>query len=121
MIVDSGDLFFTGPIVTGSRLEAEKMMAETMLAGYNRLGTAAVTVGESDLTAGLPYLLELVEKATFPFVSSNLVDDANTLLFAPYTIVERPNLKIALVGVSSIVAGGDNANNNQANDTNPIT
>jgi len=75
--------------------------------GFNRFGTAAVTIGESDLAAGLEFLQELAASAQFPFVSVNLMGFEGRPVFAGYAIVERGGLKVALVGASSQMAPGD--------------
>jgi len=107
LLVDGGDLFFSHSNLGEPGLEIQKLRAETLVSGYNRLGTAGMTVGESDLAAGLPFLRSLAATATFPILSANLVDSAGEPVFKPYVIVERGVLKIALVGASSVMPPGD--------------
>jgi 2',3'-cyclic-nucleotide 2'-phosphodiesterase (5'-nucleotidase family) len=78
-----------------------------MLQGFNLIGTDAINVGHLDLAAGLSFLKSLADQAEFPFLSATLVNDDDDLIFTPYTIVEKGDLKIALIGASgSIQPGG---------------
>lgn len=78
-----------------------------MVEGFNRIGTDAITIGENDLAAGLPFLKALADSARFPFLSATLVDPDDNLIFAPYTVVEKGGFKVGLVGASSEIAAGD--------------
>ena len=107
LIVDGGDLFFSKAKLDGNDLVTEKIRAQTLVQGFNRIGADAVAVGEKDLAAGLPFLMSLSESAQFPLLSANLTDEQGQLLFAPYTIVEKGALRIGLVGASSPLPAGD--------------
>lgn len=107
LVVDGGDLLFTGPVLDEATLERQKFNARALVDGFNRLGTVAVTIGESDLTAGLGFLQELAAGAQFPFVSVNLMGSDGRPVFDGYTVVERGGLKVALVGASSQMDPGD--------------
>ncbi len=106
-MVDGGDLFFSRPRLEAQSLAGEQIKARTLVEGYNRIGTDAITIGENDLAAGLPFLKLLADSARFPFLSATLVDPAGDLIFAPYAVVEKGGLKVGLVGASSEIAVGD--------------
>ncbi len=106
-MVDGGDLFFSKPRLEEKVLTWEKIRARTTVEGFNRIGTDAITIGEDDLTAGLPFLKALADSARFPFLSATLVDPDDNLIFAPYSVVEKRGFRIGLVGVSSEIAAGD--------------
>ncbi len=81
LVVDGGDLLFTGPVLDEAALERQKFNARALVDGFNRLGTAAVTIGESDLTAGLGFLQELAASAQFLFLSVNPMDTGGPPIF----------------------------------------
>lgn len=62
----------------------------------------AVNVGEFDLSLGIDALLRLQERASFPLVSSNLLDN-NTyqLLFKPYVVRRIKACRIGIFGLLS--------------------
>jgi len=105
--VDGGDLFFSKPRLGEKALAGAKIRARTLVEGYNRINTDAITIGENDLTAGLPFLKALADSARFPFLSATLADPAGDLIFAPYTIVKKGGFKVGLVGASYEIAAGD--------------
>ena len=107
LVVDGGDLFFSKAQLDGDDLATEKIRARTLVEGFNRIGTDAVAIGEKDLAAGLSFLQSLAEAAQFPLLSANLTDEQGKLLFAPYTIVQKGELRIGLVGASSAIPAGD--------------
>jgi len=106
LVVDAGDLFFSRPQLAVDALAKEKIKALAMVAGMNLLGVAAMTVGECDLTAGLPFLEALADSARFPFLSVNLVRENGDPVLPPAVVVEKGGLKIGLIGASSAVKGG---------------
>jgi hypothetical protein len=60
----------------------------------------AVNVGEKDLVMGTRFLLEMSQRAKFPFISANLVDKKSLKrIFKPYVIEEIHGLKIGIFGV----------------------
>lgn len=105
--MDGGDLLFSKPQLGERALASEMIRARTLIEGYNALGTAAMTIGESDLAAGLPFLLSMAEAASFPIVSANLVDEVGQPIFAPYALVDRAGMKVAVLGASSVMAAGE--------------
>ncbi|MBL7026099.1 MAG: hypothetical protein ISR87_11645 [Candidatus Marinimicrobia bacterium] len=64
-----------------------------------------MNVGTNDLAAGLDFILEMEQKANFPFISAN-TKDANTdkFLFEPYTIIKTHDQTLGFVGITK----GDN-------------
>ena len=66
---------------------------------YKKVGIDAINVGELELVLGVDYLKELEKKYDVPFVSANIVDDKNQLLFKPYVIKKIDNLNVGIIGV----------------------
>ncbi len=64
---------------------------EGLVEAMNRLGYAAANVGERDLVLGYDEFVARTAKASFPFVSANIVrEDTKAPVFAPYTVLEVP-------------------------------
>ncbi|UCH09991.1 MAG: hypothetical protein JSU61_12420, partial [Fidelibacterota bacterium] len=80
--------------------------ARAMLQGFNLIGADAFNVGHLDLAAGLPFLKSLADQAEFPFLSATLVNDDGDLIFKPYTLVDKGDLKFALIGASGSIQPG---------------
>ncbi|MBM4083196.1 MAG: hypothetical protein FJ272_00225 [Planctomycetes bacterium] len=53
----------------------EELKYETAIMAMNRMGYAAMGVGEGDLALGLDYLVSMQEVAQFPFLCANLLRD----------------------------------------------
>ena len=95
-VVDSGDLFFSGPPVPpATELEKAKLIGRS----YRRMGAAAVNVGNLDLLQGLDFLHR--ESASgLPLISANLLDGTNkSPLFPPFVIREVSGTRIAFFGL----------------------
>ncbi|MBC8191825.1 MAG: hypothetical protein H8E18_05570 [FCB group bacterium] len=80
-------------------------MATAIIAAYNVMECRVMNVGTNDLAAGLDFILEMEQKANFPFISAN-TKDANTdkFLFEPYTIIKTHDQTLGFVGITK----GDN-------------
>ncbi len=64
------------------------------------MGYDAVSVGDKDLMMGFKFLSDVTQKARFPFISANLVDQKTEKgIFKPYVIKEIAGLKIGIVGL----------------------
>tara|TARA_B100001250_G_C19667136_1_gene729767 strand:- start:21 stop:1031 length:1011 start_codon:yes stop_codon:yes gene_type:complete len=101
IIVDAGNLFFkkSQPSV-GIANDINKINAGVILEAFNEMGCDAFSVGENDLSNGLDYLVNLKNKANFPFISANIADSNNNLIFSPYIVIES-GVNIGFVGLAS--------------------
>ena len=50
--------------------------AHLLIESFNLMGYDAMGIGDDDLTLGKEFLVEISKKANFPFLSSNLLDEA---------------------------------------------
>lgn len=76
--------------------------ANLMIDSLNLMGYDALTVGDDDLSLGKEFLMEMSRKANFPFLSSNVIDEATGKpLFHTQLIKEKGGLKI---GIFSLLA-----------------
>lgn len=66
----------------------------------NYLGYAAGAVGNHDIEAGHPVYDKIVQAFHFPWLAANAVDrKTGKPYFAPYTVLKRNGLKIAVLGM----------------------
>jgi 2',3'-cyclic-nucleotide 2'-phosphodiesterase/3'-nucleotidase len=77
----------------------------------NLMGYDAVTPGDHDFDFGVESFQRSRAAAAFPWVSANLfVLPADTLLFAPYVVVNRNGVRVAIAGFTTpaaMVSNGD--------------
>ncbi len=101
LTVDAGDLFFSQYRVTPFKEGQDKASAVGLVDGYNIIGYDAVAVGMRDLSAGLDFLLQLKERATFPLLSANLIrKSTGKPIFLPSVLIERNGLKVAITAIT---------------------
>ena len=105
LIVDAGDFFFSTKKINIGNKQSEKIRAESILKGYEKIGYDILNVGEYETLVGLPFLRRMSEKVSIPFISANLKDKStNQLIFDPYKIINRNNLTIAFIGLTNNLA-----------------
>ena len=112
-VVDAGNLFFKAATIPDAiNLEISQINAEIILESFNSMGCNAFSPGSFDFAAGLNYLQKLEKMSNFPFVSCNILDNDNNLLFKPYVIEEVGNYNVAFIGLASsfdsedVIVGG---------------
>ena len=102
VILDAGDIFFSGEGQSDIAFEQSKLRAETLVEGFNTIGCDALNIGSKDLLAGVDFVRELEQSADFPFVSANIIDkESGELLFESYVVVERGGLTVGITGITS--------------------
>ena len=104
LLLDSGDLFFDRyrKAVPAQDVTALSEKARLILECYNVLGYDALGIGDDDLTLGKDFLVDLSEKAGFPFISSNLVDrETGQVLFQTHVVKETGGLRIGIFSLLS--------------------
>lgn len=83
---------------------------EPAVLAMNALGVRADTLGNHNFDSGLEHLGQMIDLASFPFVSANLknVNDnvectasAEDLCVAPYTIIKIGSVKVGVIGVTN--------------------
>ena len=99
IVVDSGDLLNEHHKIKESFISSAKLKADIIAQVYTSIGIDAVNVGELELALGLDYIKDLQKKYDIPFISANIVDDKNQLLFEPYLIKKVDGLKVGIIGI----------------------
>lgn len=92
-LVDNGDS------IQGDALGA-LTKGESIISLMNSLGYDAATLGNHEFDYGTDRLMELAEKASFPYVCANFTYK-DELVFEPYIIKEYDGVKVAFVGVAT--------------------
>ena len=105
IILDAGDLFFSTPTLHDSIRSSESYRASAIIKGYGQIGCDAINVGHYELANGLPFLLDITQSTSIPFISANLKDaTTGKLLFEPYIILRRSDLKIGIIGLTDLAS-----------------
>ena len=97
-------MLFSAAILTGVNEQADKLRANAILKGYERIGCHAVNVGGFDLAAGTAYLQQIVDSTEIPFISANIIDTkSRELLFPPHHIITEGGLTIGVIGLTNSI------------------
>ncbi len=103
MILDAGDAFFAAAVLASQNAAGDKLQAKGLLQGYEKIGCDALNIGGFDLAAGKDFLLSLANDSSIPFISANLTDAENNLLFPSFLIVEKNGFKVGVTGFSDLI------------------
>tara|TARA_Y100000996_G_scaffold85618_1_gene59473 strand:- start:427 stop:1416 length:990 start_codon:yes stop_codon:yes gene_type:complete len=104
LILDAGDLLFSTKNIDATNKNSEIFRANAILEGYQKVGCDAINVGHYEVLNGLSFLREIEKTTDIPFISSNLKDSkSGELLFDPYIIFERGELKIGVIGATDLI------------------
>ncbi len=99
VLMDSGNALFRE---TGRRDDdVVRQKAELVLEQMEAQGTAAMAVGERDLSHGLAWLQKATKGKKLKLLSANLVNKAGKAPFPASTVLEAGGLKLGVVGVSA--------------------
>jgi hypothetical protein len=76
-----------------------QLTAELIINSYNIIGCDGFNIGAYDLALGIDFLMEMRRRANFPFLSANLTDAHDKLLFDPYIVLNVNGLRVAVFGL----------------------
>ena len=103
LVVDAGNTL-VGP---NDKRTKEHELAQTfekskvLVESYNRLGYAAMGIGNYDLLLGVDRLKQLEKMAQFPFLSANLVDaETGETIFPATHEIEVGGVKVGMLGLT---------------------
>jgi len=102
LVIDAGNALFRGP---GMDDDASKKRAKFILSTMAMLGTQVMAVGERDLGAGLPYLLEIAKGSPMKLLSANLRDDKGKAPFEASAVLTSGKWKVGVIGASPAARG----------------
>jgi len=95
-------LLNAGDSVHGTNI-ANLFLGESVIEALNMLGVDATAIGNHDFNYGLERLKNLIEKASFPFLSANLeYKDGTPIDFIkPYVIEEVGGIEVGIIGLTT--------------------
>ncbi|MCX8117843.1 MAG: hypothetical protein N3G78_07940 [Desulfobacterota bacterium] len=103
-LLDAGDLLFkrySGPIPQ-NEVQMATERAQLILDSFNLMGYDALAIGDDDLSLGKEFLQEMAKRAKFPFLSTNVIDEATGKpLFQTHLLKELAGLRIGLFSLLS--------------------
>lgn len=104
LVLDAGDLLF-GRHITPSlspSLQKEALLnAQLMVEAFNIMGCDAVGIGDDELKLGAKAFIGVKEKATVPFISSNVVFNDGQRVSVPYVIKRAGGLRWGIFSLMS--------------------
>lgn len=101
--MDAGDTFFSSAVLASQNADGDKLQAKGLLQGYEKIGCDALNVGGFDIAAGKDFLMSLAHGSSIPFISANLTDSNDNLLFPSHIIIENNGFKIGVTGFSNLI------------------
>lgn len=100
LFVDAGDSFFSMANLNERRRHQEVIKARLIAQANRLLKLDFFSPGERDFAGGLPLLKELEKTSGATFLSANLVDKQEKLIFEAMKIVERSGIKVGVFGLA---------------------
>jgi len=104
LILDAGDLLFERYVSStlSPSLQKEALLdAQLMISAFNLMGCDAVGVGDDDLKLGAKAFVRLRKKASFPFISTNVVSVNGRKISASYAIKKVGGLRWGIFSLLS--------------------
>lgn len=108
VLLDAGDALQGDPFAAYFARVAPRD-PHPVLDAMGAMGYDAATPGDHDFDFGAPWLFRSIRAASFPFVSANLYTlPQDTLALAPYALVRRGGVRIAVTGLTTPAAAVGN-------------
>lgn len=97
VLVEAGDILQGNPLLYVAAKVAPPPV-HPVIATMNVMQYDAAVLGNHEFNYGVPFLRQAIAKAAFPFVAANVRDAKGAPFVAPYTIVQRQGVRVAIVG-----------------------
>lgn len=99
ILLDNGDILQGDPMMYYYNF-IDTIGAHPVAQVMNFMRYDAATIGNHDIEAGHQVYDKLTAQFDFPWLGANIIDDITGLpYFKPYTVIERSNRKIAVLGL----------------------
>lgn len=94
--IDNGDFFVGNALSTfyNTTYDISPFVKQANAFGYD-----VMVPGNHDLDYGLQFLKKQVDQLVMPYVCCNLLDSKDECIFDPFTIIEREEKKLAIIGI----------------------
>ncbi len=100
LVLDSGDAIQGTPFEQLAHLRWGE--PSPMVAAMNRIGHAAMAIGNHEFNFGLEVLRRAEAQADFPFLSANVLDEkTGEPAFPPYVVRDLDGLRVGLLGLTT--------------------
>ena len=97
LLVDGGDILSGNPLLYVAAKVAPPPV-HPVIAAMNVMHYDAAVIGNHEFNFGVPALRAAIAKAAFPFVAANVRDAQGRPFVAPYTLIDKQGVRIAIVG-----------------------
>ncbi|MGX7244547.1 bifunctional metallophosphatase/5'-nucleotidase [Enterococcus quebecensis] len=96
ILIDNGDFFVGSPLTTFFNTTTT---VSPLVDLANKLGFDVMVPGNHDFDYGIDFLKRQVNAFNGKYLCANVLDLEDRLIFDPYTIIERGNIKVGIIGV----------------------
>ena len=102
ILFDAGNMLFDSKEVNPNKLSLEdkQYKAENLIKTMELLGHDVMNIGSNDFKGGLDFLKRITSRTKINFISANLYDKNEELLFPPYHIISSKGMNIGIIGLS---------------------
>ena len=98
-LIDAGD-DIQGTLLTDDIANKEPDQPHPVISAMNYMEYDAMTLGNHEFNWGVPTLKKILSTAKFPVLSQNILDaEGKCLTRAGWTIIERGEIRLAVIGV----------------------
>ncbi|WP_310571720.1 5'-nucleotidase C-terminal domain-containing protein [Gemmatimonas sp.] len=97
LLVEGGDILSGNPLLYVAAKVAPPPV-HPVIAAMNVMRYDAAVIGNHEFNYGVPALRAAIAKAAFPFVAANVRDGQGRPFVAPYTLIDRRGVNIAIIG-----------------------
>lgn len=97
VLVEGGDILQGNPLLyVAARVRPTPV--HPVIAAMNVMRYDAAVLGNHEFNYGVPLLQKAIAQAGFPFVAANVLDAQGKPWVAPYTMVTRRGVRVAIIG-----------------------
>lgn len=100
LLVDGGDMLSGNPLLHVAAKIAPPPV-HPMIAAMNVMRYDAAVLGNHEFNYGVPALQAAIGKAAFPFLAANVRDARGRPFVAPYTLIDRRGVRVAIIGATT--------------------
>jgi 2',3'-cyclic-nucleotide 2'-phosphodiesterase/3'-nucleotidase/5'-nucleotidase len=97
LLVEGGDILSGNPLLYVAAKVAPPPV-HPVVAAMNVMRYDAAVLGNHEFNFGVPLLRAAIAQAAFPFLAANVRDTQGRPFVAPYTLIDRRGVRIAIIG-----------------------
>lgn len=100
LLVDAGDLLQGNPL-TFVAAKVSHPPVHPVIAAMNVMRYDAAVLGNHEFNYGVPALKSAIAQAGFPFLAANVHEGSGAQFVAPWTLVMRSGVRVAIIGATT--------------------